>query len=212
MQRDEAAGFPKSVFVNCPFDKDHDSLLKALLYTVSTLGFMPRIATERADSGEQRVQKICELIAECKYSIHDLSRIAASEAGEFYRLNMPFELGVDYGSRRFGASPFDAKRFIILASTRYDYMRALSDLNGVDIEAHGDDPRTLIRKIRNWLCTAAAVANGPSPSAIWYDYADFSAALYTRLKAQQFSDEDIHELPVVEYLEYVHRWLTARDQ
>ena len=199
-----------NVFVNCPFDADYDSLLKALLYALMALGYTSRIATERADSGEQRVTKICELIRASRYSIHDLSRLQAGEEGEYYRMNMPFELGVDYETRAHAGAPYDEKQFLILETRRYAYMRALSDLNGVDIEAHGDDPRTLVRKVRNWLRTATGRTEFAAPSALWYDYGGFSADLYDKLKALDFSDDDINELPVVEYLDYVRRWLDAR--
>lgn len=202
--------FDMNIFVNCPFDDDYDPLLKALLYAVISLGFTPRMAIERADSGEQRVSKICELIGESKLGIHDLSRLQAEEEGEFYRMNMPFELGVDYGSRTYAGDPYDQKRFLILETKRYDYMRALSDLNGVDISAHEDDPVILIRKVRNWLRTVTSKPDLAAPSAIWYDYGDFNADLYDRLTAEGFSDEDIKELPFVEYTEYVEKWLSAR--
>jgi hypothetical protein len=52
---------------------------------------------ERLDSGRPRIDKIISLIKESKYAIHDLSRLKAREAGEYYRLNMPFELGLDVG-------------------------------------------------------------------------------------------------------------------
>lgn len=98
-RRDE---FSRSVFVNCPFDSDYLPLLRPLLFTILDLRFIPRIASERSDSGESRIEKISGLIGDCRYSIHDLSRLRASQAGEFSRMNMPFELGIEYGSRLFG--------------------------------------------------------------------------------------------------------------
>lgn len=89
--------FESNVFINCPFDREYYSLLRPLLFTIVFLGFNPRLATERSDSGENRLEKIRELIRDSKYSIHDLSRLRSKKAKEFYRLNMPFELGMDYG-------------------------------------------------------------------------------------------------------------------
>lgn len=87
--------FHNNVFINCPFDSEYYSLLRPLLFTVAYLRFTPRIALETFDSGETRIERICDLIRSSKYSIHDLSRLKATRKGEFYRLNMPFELGVD---------------------------------------------------------------------------------------------------------------------
>ena len=84
--------FERNVFINCPFDDEYyTSLLRPLLFTIIYLGFNPRIASERSDSGELRINKICELIQISKFSIHDLSRIKAKRRNEFYRLNMPFD-------------------------------------------------------------------------------------------------------------------------
>ena len=85
--------FAKNVFINCPFDSGYIPLLRPLLFTVLFLGYNPRIASERFDSGEARITKICNLITCSRYSIHDISRIQSSKKGEYYRLNMPFELG-----------------------------------------------------------------------------------------------------------------------
>lgn len=93
-----SSDFERNVFINCPFDPEYYPLLRPLLITLVLLGFNPRIALERSDSGEQRIDKICELITNSKYSVHDLSRLKAERKDEFYRLNMPFELGIDYGA------------------------------------------------------------------------------------------------------------------
>jgi len=85
--------FNRNVFVNCPFDDEYLPLLRPLLFCLIYLGFSPRIALESLDSGKPRYDKIVLLIQQSKYAVHDLSRLQASKAGEFYRLNMPFELG-----------------------------------------------------------------------------------------------------------------------
>ena len=93
--------FSKSVFINCPFDDQFIPLLRSILFVIIYLGFTPRIALERFDSGEARINKIINLIEASKFSIHDLSRIKSSEKSEYFRLNMPFELGVDIGCKIF---------------------------------------------------------------------------------------------------------------
>ena len=90
--------FERNIFVNCPFDKDYEPILQAILFCVLFLGFKPRIALESNDSSQSRLAKISKLIYESKYSIHDLSRSQATAVGQYYRLNMPFELGMDIAS------------------------------------------------------------------------------------------------------------------
>lgn len=87
----------KNVFINCPFDDKYFDLLQTLVFTISYYGFTPRISLENSDSGPSRLDKIIQLISESKYSIHDLSRLQSKSANEYNRLNMPFELGIDYG-------------------------------------------------------------------------------------------------------------------
>jgi hypothetical protein len=94
--------FDKHVFLNCPFDEEYKLLLKPLLFTLISFGFTPKIS-ETLDSGETRVKGIEKLIEESKYSIHDLSRMQASAKDELARFNMPFELGLDLGCKRFKA-------------------------------------------------------------------------------------------------------------
>ena len=90
-------------------------------------------------------------IESSRYSIHDLSRCQAIEAGEHYRLNMPFELGIDFGCRRYGNKPLSRKVILILEEQRYRYQAAISDLAGSDIKAHGGKHETAVRKVSNWL-------------------------------------------------------------
>ncbi len=85
--------FDRAVFINCPFDEDYAALLEAALFCVVYFGFSPRLANERLEAGENRLDKIVSLIRGSKYSIHDLSRCKAKDTAEFFRMNMPFEHG-----------------------------------------------------------------------------------------------------------------------
>lgn len=64
--------FEGSVFVNSPFDDEYAPLLEAALFCVVYFGFTPRLANERLETGENRLDKIVEMIKCSKYSIHDL--------------------------------------------------------------------------------------------------------------------------------------------
>jgi hypothetical protein len=198
--------FEKNVFVNCPFDKDYYGLLRPILFTVIYLGLRPRIALERSDSGESRITKIIGLIRESKFAIHDLSRLKARKAGEYFRLNMPFELGVDVGCRNFGAGKLAHKRCLILEAEKYRYQAALSDLSGSDIAVHKNEPEQVVTEIRNWFaeqcCPSAA-----GPSKVWGAFNDFMAANYDELKDRGFSDKDIEDLPMPELIAGMERWV-----
>lgn len=201
--------FEQNVFINCPFDPDYYPLLQPLLFTIVYLGFNPKIALERSDSGEQRIDKICELIKESKYSIHDLSRLKSKERGEFYRLNMPFELGVDYGSRRFAANELKTKKYLILEKGTFDYRKALSDISGVDIKSHDNQPAKMVQAIRNWFVETVGLKNVAGPTAIWYEFNDFASDFYTQRKSEGFSREDLNVMPVREYIDFIKNWLRS---
>lgn len=161
--------YDNNVFINCPYDNEYRSLLRPLLFTILFHGYEPRIALGNSDSGTLRLEKIKELINESKSSIHDLSRMQSTKSKEIYRLNMPFELGVDFGYRSIGVEHKE-KRFLILEKESHRYMKAISDLNGLDIKFHKDDPLEIVRATRNWFVETVNFKNAKSPTVIWYDF------------------------------------------
>jgi len=206
------SGFDTNVFINCPFDEDFYSLLRPLLFTIIYLGFNPRIASERSDSAENRIDKICALIRDSKYSVHDLSRLKARRANEFYRMNMPFELGIDFGSRLFGIAPMNGKKCLILEKERYEFMKALSDLSGVDIKSHANEPDEVVRAVHNWFVETVGLRGARSPTFIWYRFIDFASDFYDGRKAEGFTDEDLNMMPVSEYIDFIREWVATNEE
>ena len=198
--------FETNVFVNCPFDEDYLPLLRPLLFTIIDLGFNPRIALERLDSGLPRIEKIISLIEESKYAIHDISRLKAKRRGEFYRLNMPFELGIDVGCRLFKPGQWSEKKCLILETERYRYQAALSDMSNSDIAVHHNDPIAISTEVRNWLNNEAGL-RAPGPAHVWGRFTDFMADNYDALKGRGFSDRDIEQLPVAELMDCIKEWV-----
>jgi len=81
----------KAVFVNCPFDDEFKPIFRAIVFTIISSGYFPRCALDATDGAEIRISKIAEMIGECDWGIHDLSRIEVDAAG-VPRFNMPMEL------------------------------------------------------------------------------------------------------------------------
>ncbi len=198
--------FERNVFVNCPFDEAFYPLLRPLLFTIIYLGFKPRIALEATDSGRPRLEKILALIRESKYGIHDLSRCEASKSGELYRLNMPFELGLDFGCRTFGRGQLREKKSLVLEQDQHRYKAALSDLSGADIEGHKNEPYRVVRIARNWLRNVA-LANAAGAAKIWSAFTDFMADSYDALISKGFSPADIEALPIFELIALMEVWV-----
>lgn len=140
----------RGIFINCPFDEAYKRLFEALLFAVYDCGFYVRCALE-TDAGELRFQTICQLIRECRYGIHDLSRTQLDPVNDLPRFNMPLELGLFLGAREFGPTRRPRKACLVLDAERYRYQQFCSDLAGVDVHAHDNRPLTLVREVRDWL-------------------------------------------------------------
>jgi len=202
--------FEKNVFINCPFDKEYDSLLKPMLFTILYNDFNPRIANEESDSGKSRIDKLKDLILISKYSIHDLSRLISKEEREYYRMNMPFELGLDFGCKCF-VSDKNSKKFLILEKEKYSYMKAISDLNGFDLKAHNDVPEEIVRSIRNWFVETIKI-EAKSPTKIWGDFNDFNADLLVEKEQEGFHQKDIDSMPMPELINCMKKWLENKNR
>lgn len=200
----ESSCFEKNVFVNCPFDADYRQLLIAIIFTVMYFGYKPRLSLERVDSGESRIEKILGLITESKFGIHDLSRIVSTEINEHYRMNMPFELGIDYGCQKLKGGIWSQKKILILEKERYRFQKALSDLSGSDIKNHNDEVDKVIYAVRDWFITEE-LNRGDSGLKVWDNYNEFQAYLY-----DEVVEKDGHKSPddvqVTEITHHMNEW------
>lgn len=197
--------FEKSVFINCPFDEEYRQLLMSIIFTTKYLGFTPHLTLEKADSSSTRLTTIVEYIENSKFGIHDLSRLLATDEGEYARLNMPFELGIDYGCKKFKKGRAASKKILVLEKERYRYQKALSDLSGSDIKHHGGEPIELTRAVRDWFVTEE-LGTGPSHTKIWYEFNDFTADLEEQLIGEGHKQDDFEAVPVPEVMAYMDRW------
>ena len=197
--------FETRVFINCPFDKTYiDDLLKPMLYVIIKNGYSPRLSLEISDSGQFRLEKITDIIKSCKYSIHDLSMVKSKKANEYSRMNMPFELGIDYGLRKSGISNLNEKQFLILEAIKYDYMKALSDINGMDIKTHSNDTEKIFECLYAWLSETLGVKKQDPPLKTFYEFMDFNTSLYDE-KLKEFGSDKlaknyIEKISIPEYL------------
>lgn len=203
--------FERNVFINCPFDDAYRSLLRPIVFCVYRLGFQPRIASERLDGGEPRIEKIIELIEGSKYSIHDLSRMKAENAGDLFRLNMPLELGIDIGCKRFKGAPHNEKKCLILETERYRYQAALSDLSNSDIVAHNNDPLEAFTAVRDWLDQEARL-DADGPARLWDQFTDFMADNDDALIARGYSRRNIDRLPISTLMRSMETWIAAHPR
>lgn len=174
--RKRSVPYDRQVFLNCPFDTEYYPLLRAAVFTIHACEFTARIALENTGSENVRLDRLVQMIRECRLGIHDLSRVRLTSPTDLPRFNMPFECGVFYGARRLGDAAQRRKRFLLLDKEPFQYQKTMSDAAGLDPRAHENDPEKLIACVRDFL--ADGLDPKPiGPSKISELYAQFQAAL-----------------------------------
>lgn len=165
-----------NVFVNCPFDDDYKPCFEALVFAITASGYRVRCALEENDAGQVRYDKLCRLIGECNRSVHDLSRVELTTSG-LPRFNMPFELGLFQGARRFGSKRHRAKTALILVRDRFKLPVYMSDVAGNDPEPHHGEPDEVIRAVRRYLHTRPDGSQLPGAAFMVSTFLRFQSAL-----------------------------------
>ncbi len=117
-------------------------------------------------------------------------------------MNMPFELGIDHGCKRFGELD---KSILILEQSPRDYQRALSDIAGWDINAHEGEYQKAVRHVRDWLVRHAQAAPvGTTRILDWYT--NFLSWHVERERKRGASDEDIKAYPTIQMISTMMEW------
>jgi len=194
---------PNAIFINCPFDSKYKPMLRAMLFVAKFYGLEIKIASTDTDSKSNRLERIIELMKEAKYSIHDLSKLRSEKKKEYYRMNMPFELGLDYG---LGGNE---KVFLIFEDEAYKLKIALSDINGWDVRPHYNKPEQLILEFRKWIVAnkeLSAEKKALSSTDIWYIYNDFYGRFSDFMTLHRMKEE---EISVSEYIIHVDNFLAS---
>ncbi|GGZ33536.1 hypothetical protein [Asticcacaulis endophyticus] len=198
----------EDVFINCPFSDDYDQHFKAIIFTVIRSGFIPRCAREDDDGGDVRFEKICRIIAESKYGIHDISKTELDEASGLPRFNMPFELGLFLGAKKYAPEQV-AKKAIIFDRAAYRYQQFISDIAGQDIHAHEGDIRRLIIDIAAWLRRASRRKTVPGGQVIADEFDNFARDLPIMIEAKQLS---LVDLTYADDVGLMTEWLAQKNQ
>jgi hypothetical protein len=139
--------FANTVFLNIPYDDQFKRLYIAYISGLIHLGLTPR-ATIEIPGGENRLDKILDLNRNCRYSIHDLSRVELDRNPPFPtpRFNMPFELGLAVAAAKIDALP---DNWFVFESKRHRVSKSLSDLGGTDANVHDGTVSGVMRELGN---------------------------------------------------------------
>lgn len=147
---------PADVFLNIPYDNQFQSLCLAYICGIAAFGFFPR-ATLEIPGGSRRLDRIFKLIQDCRFSVHDLSRVELDKKRPpTPRFNMPFELGLSVAWARIGNRNHT---WYVFEGRPRRLTKSLSDLSGTDEQIHGGTITGIFRE----LCSAF-VRPGRQPS------------------------------------------------
>jgi len=196
--------YTDNVFINCPFDPAYKPLFDAIVFTVHDCGFIARCALEEEDASQVRIDKIYNIIADCCYGIHDISRIELDETSGFPRFNMPLELGIFLGAKKFGIADQKRKKCLVVEKGPYRYKQFISDIAGQDIQAHSNDVETIVRVVRNWLRTASDRQMIPGGGIIWRRYQIFMRELPQTAEELRL---DVEDLIFTDYASVISMWM-----
>lgn len=196
--------YTSNVFFNCPFDPQYEELRNAMVFAIFDCGFIPRCSLEEDNGGHVRFDKIHKLIEESKFGIHDISRTELDEETQCPRFNMPLELGVFIGAKKFGSKQQKNKNILIVDKEQYRYQAFISDIAGHDIRSHDNQPNILISHIRDWLNTASGRKTIPGGRKILERYEAFKIDLP---KIAEDLDLELDELTYNDYTNFVSEWL-----
>lgn len=200
------ANYNKNVFINCPYDSEYIPMKQAIIFAVSICGFIPKLVSMNHDGGTPRIDKIKAMIKSSKYGVHDISRCKAKKEGEFYRLNMPFELGMDLGCRYF-SNEHNEKNMLILAESPYNHQPSLSDCSGYDPKCHQNDLYQAMYLVREFFYSEIPIDQRGSfikKSEMKQQYERFQMALYTAVGGIK---EEVNRLQDLEYYTEICEYL-----
>lgn len=190
---------PHQVFINCPFDEEYRPLFQCLIFTLLFLKLKP-VFSVTTSSDQIRIHGIMNLIEKSRFGIHDISRNQASSIGEYARFNLPFELGLAIGCKRFGGRKHQHKRLLILDRDTHSYDQYIGDISGQDIEAHYNETETLIQRVRDWLDRIYPNRQIANSTIIWNSYNQFT-------ESEMYKQDKIANQQMSEFRKSAKKWI-----
>ena len=203
-----------NVFINCPFDQTYQPLFRAVVFTIHRCGFAARCALEEDSTGDIRINKIIDIINECPYGVHDISKADLDEQSKLARFNMPLELGIFIGAHRFAPakSHNSRKKYVVMDTEPFRYQKFISDLGGQDIKAYGTDAdrqiEVIVQQVRDFLRTSSK-RKLPGADFLHNRYTIFLAELPIICREEKL---DIGKLTYRDYLDCVIGWLVGSQE
>jgi len=172
-----------SVFINCPFDREFEPILDAIIFTIMCCGFSPRSARESERVSTPRIERIKGALFASKYSIHDFTRCRGEGNEGFARFNMPLEFGMAMALRLIEevlqVNEDERHDWLLLVPSGHQYKKFVSDLAGYDPVEYDGTEETVVRAVIKWLWPRREIQDQKkelNPGAILYRLDEFKQA------------------------------------
>jgi hypothetical protein len=131
------------VFLNYPFDEAYAPLEEALHFAVVAANLIPVCAKDLTVPDKPRLKMIIDMVNNCHYSAHDLSRTKGKP-----RMNMPLEFGMALYPAI--TTQWEHRRCAFFVSNK-KWHKYISDLSGLDPFIHKENPSTVLCQMYGWL-------------------------------------------------------------
>ncbi len=152
-----------------------------------------------------RLDHILNIIRDCKYGVHDISKTELDSKSKLPRFNMPLELGMFLAAQRFGGTSQRGKKCIIFDRKPYRFQKFISDIAGQDIHSHNKSRKTLVQELATWLRHEVRQRKIPGGRAIAKEYQLFKNTFPTICQAAGL---DPTEVSFKDYRSMVTEWIT----
>lgn len=196
----------RDVFINCPFSEDYQDKFRAIVFVILRSGLNPRCALETDDNADNRFDKICEIVRQSRFGVHDISKTELDKGSRLPRFNMPLELGIFLAARKFGDQNQRKKSCIIFDKSKYRYQQFMSDISGQDIHSHENDLKTLIKELSAWLRSVLPNQLIPGGQAVASEYKLFLKAIPQICKDMELATK---EITFQDYRKMASEWIGA---
>ena len=97
-------------------------------------------------------------------------------------------------------------------------MKAISDINRLDIKNHDDEPEKIVECVWAWFIETVGLRKLGSPLKIWYEVTDFNTRLFENKfteyydqygghRSERMSKVEIEKMPLPEYIDEIKEFL-----
>lgn len=166
-----------------------------------------------------------EMIADADVSIHDLSLCkclceneeasgSSAKKEEYYRQNMPFELGLAWAiTRAHNASSIDTRKSIlVLEGQPHELSKSMSDASNIDPKPYQGELSKLLKVVRDWFYNQNAKHILPNESIV-RKLNSFNSFLYKEAVSQGLrtlkAKDQVNTMHINEWIDKARYWILS---